>query len=136
MAEQRPDRVRGPAHDDFWAWCDQGELRLQRCGSCKRVSWPVAPACEYCASPLLTFEPMSGRAKLVSWCVFERDYYAGKLPVPWETILVELEEGAMFVSNPEGFTWKDARVGMALKVAFRDCEDSGGPFRLPVFAPA
>ena len=92
MADQRPDRVRGPLHDDFWAWCDRGELRLQRCSACNRVSWPVAPACEYCASPLLAFQPMSGRATLVSWCVFERDYYGGKLPAPWETILVELEE--------------------------------------------
>ena len=46
------------------------------------------------------------------------------------------EEGAMFISNPQDFTWQEARVGMPLKVAFRDCEDSGGSFRLPVFTPA
>ena len=49
----------------------------------------------------LVWAPMSGRGRIVSWCTFERDYYAGILPIPWETILVELEEGPLFISNPQ-----------------------------------
>ena len=136
MAETRPDRVCGPGHDDFWAGCDEGELRLQRCGDCGRVSWPVMEACDYCRSTNLAFHRMSGRGKVVSWCTFERDYNQGLLPVPWDTILVELEEGAMFVSNPRGFTAGDCRLDMPVKVAFLDAEDSRGEFRLPVFEKA
>ena len=136
MTDKRPNRVRGPGHDDFWAWCDKGELRLQRCRTCGRVSWPVVSACEYCGSDQLAFEAMSGRGKLVSWCAFERDYYKGLMPLPYETILVELEEGAMFVSNPSEAGWQDVEPGAPVKVAFIDCEDAAGAFRLPVFERA
>jgi uncharacterized OB-fold protein len=136
MAEKRPNRVRGPGHDDFWAWCDKGELRVQRCGACKRLSWPVVKACEYCGGESLAWDKMSGRARLVSWCAFERDYYNGLLPLPWETILVELEEGAMVVSNPAGLSWDDYKLDMPMKVTFIDCEDEGGAYHLPVFEKA
>ena len=79
---------------------------------------------------------MSGRGKVVSWCTFERDYYSGVLPIPWETILVELEEGVLFISNPTDFTWKDISLNMAVNLAFVDCEDSAGPFKLPAFGRA
>ena len=136
MGEKRPDRVRGPGHDEFWAWCDKGELRLQRCGACGRYSWPVVKACEYCGSDQLAFQKMSGRGKIASWCTFERDYNKGLLPVPWDTILVELEEGPLFLSNPVGLTWKDLSLDMPVKLAFVDCEDSAGAFKLPAFEKA
>jgi len=78
----------------------------------------------------------TGRGQLASWCTFEYDYYKGALPIPYDTILVELAEGPMFVSNPKGFTHRDLKIGMPLKLAFLDCEDAGGPFRLPVFEAA
>jgi hypothetical protein len=77
---------------------------------------------------------MSGRGTLVSWCSFERDYYAGTLPLPWDTILVELAEGPLFISNPLGFSWRDCQPGMPVTLQFIDCIDRAGNFRLPVFA--
>jgi uncharacterized OB-fold protein len=136
MAEKRPDRTRGPLHDDFWAFCAKGELHLQRCGACHKLTWPVAKVCQYCASPALAWERMSGHGKIVSWVTFERDYYNGVLPIPWETILVELDEGPLFISNPQGLTWKDIEFGMPVQVAFTECEDSGGTYSLPVFRRA
>jgi uncharacterized OB-fold protein len=136
MAEKRPDRMLGPGHDTFWQWCDKGELRLQRCDRCGHLSWPVCEACERCEGEAFSWAHMSGRAKLVSWCRFERDYYAGVLPLPWDTILVELEEGPLFLSNPKGFTTLDAVAGMPVTLAFIDCEDSAGAFKLPVFVKA
>lgn len=133
MAERRPDRVLGPGHDEFWAWCGKGELRLQQCASCGKISWPVTSACEYCGHTILTWERLSGRGKIVSWCSFERDYYAGILPIPWMTILVELEEGPLFISNPSDISEKDIRFGMPVSVAFIECEDTAGRFSLPVF---
>ena len=76
---------------------------------------------------------MSGRGKILSWCTFERDYYRGILPIPWDTILVELEEGPLFVSNPKGFSWQDIQIGAPVQLAFIDCEDSAGAYKLPVF---
>jgi uncharacterized OB-fold protein len=133
MAQRRPERTLGPGHDEFWSWCDKGELRLQRCTSCGKVCWPVVEACEHCGGHDLHWDRMSGRGKIVSWCTFERDYYAGMLPLPWDNILVELEEGPLFVSNPSGFACKDIQRNESVKLTFTDCEDSTGTFRLPVF---
>jgi uncharacterized protein len=136
MAQQRPDRTTGPGHDEFWAWCDRGELRLQRCEDCGGLSWPVVSACEHCDGTQLVWERMSGNGKLVSWCSFEHDYYRGVLPIPYDTILVELAEGPLFIGNPDGFGREEFLFEMPLMLAFLDAEDSAGTFRLPVFAKA
>lgn len=133
MAERRPDRTLGPGHDTFWDWTAKGELHLQQCASCGEIAWPVVKACECCGSAELEWKPMSGRGKLVSWCTFERDYNRGMLAIPWDTVLVELEEGALFIANPEGFAWPEMTVGMPVQVAFVAAEDGAGEFALPVF---
>jgi uncharacterized protein len=132
VRERRPDRVRGIHHDEFWSFAASDELRLQRCGSCRHISWPCVDSCENCGSDVLIWERLTGKGKVISWCTFEKQYYSD-LPVPWDTILVELEEGPCFISNPHGFRANDITPGMAVKVTFLDCEDEGGAFRLPVF---
>lgn len=134
MVQTRPDRTLGPRHDEFWAWCERDELHLQRCESCGGLSWPVVDVCEHCRSEALDWEQISGLGKIVSWCSFEHDYYRGVLPIPYDTILVELDEGPMFISNPADFSRDEIEFGMRVKLSFIDCEDSAGPFRLPVFA--
>jgi uncharacterized protein len=136
VAQTRPDRTLGPGHDTFWAWTAKDELRLQKCGHCGEIAWPVVKACETCGSGELAWTRMSGRGTLVSWCTFERDYNRGLLPIPWDTVLVELEEGALFISNPQGFSWGEMAVGMPVEVEFIPCEDKAGAFALPVFRRA
>ncbi len=133
MTHRRPNRVRGPVHDAFWTWCGKGELRLQRCQACGHLAWPPVEACEHCASPKLTWERMSGRAKIISWCRFMNDYYNGLLPLPYDAILVELEEGTPFIANPHEFDPGEARLDLPVRLVFIDCEDETGAFRLPVF---
>ena len=132
-AEKRPDRTLGPGHDTFWEWCGKGELRLQRCESCNHLAWPVVRKCESCGGQAFAWQAMSGRGQVVSWTTFERDYYHGTMPLPYDTILVELAEGPLFLSNPQGFGWQDLSPGMPVRLTFIDAEDSAGPFRLPVF---
>lgn len=136
MAERRPDRTLGRNHDTFWEWCGKGELRLQRCTACGHLAWPVVQACETCGTRDFAWDRMSGRGSVVGWSTFERDYYHGVLPVPYDTILVALEEGPLFIANPQGFGWRDLTPGMAVKVAFLAAEDSAGAFQLPVFERA
>jgi uncharacterized OB-fold protein len=136
LLQKRPGRTLGPGHDTFWGYCAERELRLQRCGACEKFAWPVVPACEHCGSADLRWERCSGRGRLVSWSTFERDYYQGVIPIPYDNILVELEEGPLFLSNPAGFTWAEAKPGMAVQVAFVACEDAAGRFELPVFEKA
>ncbi|MEY2926774.1 MAG: hypothetical protein RL367_1251, partial [Pseudomonadota bacterium] len=127
------DRTMGPGHDQFWDWCAKAELRLQRCTGCHGFAWPVVDACEHCGGTAFEWTRMTGTGRLVSWCSFERDYYSGLLPIPWDTILVELDEGPLFISNPHGFGWRDCQAGMAVRVVFVDAEDGAGRFVLPEF---
>lgn len=132
----RPNRILGANHDTFWSWCRNGELRLQRCVHCNEISWPVVAACEFCGTADLVWDRMSGRGRIVSWCTFERDYYGGTLPIPWETILVELDEGPLFISNPIDYTWQEIEFNMSVKITFIESEDVAGIFWLPVFVRA
>lgn len=132
MPQRRPNRVTGPGHDEFWSYCDQEELRFQRCGDCAHMAWPPVTECERCGGTGLEWEQVSGEGTLASWCTFERQYYP-EIEVPWDTILVALAEGPLFMSNPVGFTNDEAALGMKVRVGFLDCEDEVGPFRLPVF---
>lgn len=136
MAEQRPDRTLGPGHDTFWEWTAKGELRLQKCGQCGEFAWPVVKTCERCGGGELDWARTSGNGNLVSWCTFERDYNRGMLPIPWDTVLVELEEGALFISNPLGFSLGEMTAGMPVTVEFIPCVDTAGAFVLPVFRKA
>ncbi|MCX7864635.1 MAG: OB-fold domain-containing protein [Novosphingobium sp.] len=135
MAEKRPPRVMGGDHDRFWDWCNRGKLAIQRCRDCGHRPWPVIEACEECGG-VLEFEPVSGRGRLVSWCRFHQPYYGDLMPTPYDTIVVALEEGPYFISNPHGFSTAEATDGMPVSLAFIDCEDEHGAYRLPVFEKA
>lgn len=137
MPEKRPPRsLQTPQDSEFWSWCDKGELRIQRCADCGHMAFPPVQPCEACGSENLEWEKLSGRGKLVSWCTIERDYYQGAIPIPWDNIVVELEEGPYFISNPKGFTNSEAEYCMDVQVAFLDCEDEHGAYKLPVFERA
>jgi len=133
MRHRRPNRVFGSVHDEFWRRCEERALWMQQCAECQLVQWPpVEVECEGCESTALAWIQLSGRGQVMSWCTFERSYY-DQLPVPWDTIVVELEEGPVFVSNPFGFAVSDAAVGMPVRVTFIECGDDGGDYLLPVF---
>ena len=133
MTLMRPPRTLGPGHDDFWAGCAGDELRLPRCTACHTLQWPIAAQCDRCGSSDFQWERLSGRAMLVSWCRFHQDYYKGLIAVPYDTILVRLEEGPLFISNPQRLDPAAMRPDLPLKVTFVDAEDHAGRFRLPVF---
>ncbi len=132
--ERRPNRALGGIHDQFWDFCDQNQLQIQRCSNCGELSWPPVDSCEHCESTDLPWEQMSGNGTVESWCTFHQSYYSA-LQVPYDTIMVHLEEGPFFISDPEGFSNADATLGMPVRVTFKDCEDDAGPFKLPVFEP-
>jgi uncharacterized OB-fold protein len=130
--EQRPPRLLGGPHTVFWDYCNRGELRLQRCDECGSYLWPPAPICDGCLADRLTWLEVSGNGRIVTWCTVERQYYP-ECPTPWPVILVELDEGPWFVSNPRGIALSEITEGMAVKATMIACEDVHGPFMLPVF---
>jgi uncharacterized OB-fold protein len=132
---RRPARTLGGEHDEFWAWCARDVLALQRCEQCEHFQWPPVPSCTDCGSMDLEWTEVSGRATVRSKCVYEREYFP-ECPTPWPVIIVELDEGPLFVSNSLDLVVEDLGDGVRVEVTFIDGEDAAGAFRLPVFGPA
>jgi len=132
-SNRRPNRTLGGVHDRFWELCQRQRLFLQRCSSCAQFQWPPEEACEKCGHDRLEWTEVSGRGTLASWCTFVQKYYDA-LEVPYDTVLVALEEGPLFISNPAGFTNDEARLGDVVEVEFVAASDDAGEFFLPVFA--
>jgi uncharacterized protein len=133
--EKRPPRTLGGPHSTFWSYCNSGEFRLQRCSDCHGYLWPPSPVCDECLSDKLNWEVVSGRGRIVSNCTYHRRYYEECQP-PWDVILIELEEGPRFISNPKGIPREGLREGTEVRVTFIPCEDRHGQFQLPVFEAA
>lgn len=131
MPQRRPNRTRGGVHDEFWRFCGEGELRLQRCEVCGSFHWPPVQRCQHCGGRL-EWRRVAGTGELVSWATFEHPYHP-EVQLPWPTVLVALDEGPLFVSNPEGIAPQEMRPSMPVAVRFIECEDDAGVFQLPVF---
>lgn len=122
-----------PETAHFWEGAKAGELRLQRCRSCREMYFPPRPFCPECGSRDVAVEKASGRATLHS-------YVINHLPSPgregpFAVAVVELEEGPRMMSNildcpqtPEALV-----LDMALEVTFETLTDE---ISLPQFRPA
>jgi uncharacterized protein len=136
MAATRPNRTLRPIDEPFWAACAREELQFQQCEACGHHPWPPVAACEQCGGPNLVWKHVSGLGTVVTACSFVQDYYKGVFAIPHDTILVAIENGPLIISNPQGFGFDDLVPDMPVQVAFIDCEDAAGPFKLPVFEKA
>ena len=66
-----------------------------------------------------------------SWVVFHQSYYPDTtLIVPYNVAIVELEEKVRMVSNIVGCDESEIRIGLQVKVAFKDLDEG---FKLPQF---
>src|SRR5262249_50006574 len=75
----------------FWAALRDHRLAIQRCDSCQHwIHYPSA-ARPSCLSSDLSFEPVSGEARLYTFTVVHREFGLN-LPIPWIAAFVELAE--------------------------------------------
>ena len=124
-----------PYAEQFWTFTEQQELRLQRCGECGRFRWPPGPVCDQCLSEDYAWEEVSGRGTLLSWVIYRRRYFP-EYPAPHTVLMVELDEGPLFVTQPIDIETHALRDGLAMELGWLDGEDSFGVYQLPVFSPA
>lgn len=98
-----PAPQRTALNEPYWAALDRGRLDFQRCAHCGNAWLPARAECPRCLRADWSWQPASGRAKLVSWVVYHRayhPYFAGR--VPYNVALVELEEGPRLISGIVG----------------------------------
>jgi 3-oxo-4,17-pregnadiene-20-carboxyl-CoA hydratase alpha subunit len=117
----------------FWEAAARHELVLQTCSSCGTIRHPPRPMCAVCNSMEYTFEQASGRGRIWSWVIA----HAPVLPsfaekVPYNVVVVELDEGVRMVGNLFDVDNDAITEGMPVTVDFEDVEEG---VSLPVWRP-
>jgi uncharacterized OB-fold protein len=122
-----------PETAHFWDGTKAGELRLQRCNSCKEAYFPPRPFCPACSSRDVAVFAASGKGVLWSYVIHHRP--APGFTPPYAIAVVKLNEGPKMMTNivdcPQ--TPEALQLDMALEVAFEKQDDA---ITLPLFRPA
>ena len=134
MAEGvRPLPAPTPETKHFWEGTKAGELRLQRCDSCRHTYFPPRPFGPKCTSRKVSVVKAGGKGKLFSYVIHHRPVPGFK--PPYAIAVVQLAEGPRMMSNiveceqtPEAL-----QLDMELEVVFEKQNDT---ITLPLFRPA
>lgn len=117
-------------HDQpLWDSIAAGKMALQRCTDCGTYRYPPGPTCAACLSADHEWAPISGRATLLSWTTFHKQYLPA-YPAPTTVIAVLLEEGPILISNIEDEERPQLRVGAPVALYYAAHPDG---YALPRF---
>ena len=130
-----PDTSDEMAH--FWDRARTGVLVQQYCTACHTYLAPPAYDCVEChsGSDHIIWQEVSGRGTVHTFNVYHRPYHPGFADdLPYNTAIVELDEGPFFATRITGCDNRELTVGMPVTVAF--VEHNGDPdVRIPLFTP-
>jgi hypothetical protein len=132
-ATDRPHPAPGPLEQPFWDWCRAGELRIQRCAGCGTWRHLPRPRCPHCGGADLSWEKVCGRGVVWSFTICHAPVlpaFAGA--VPYNAVVVRLEEGVFLVSNLIDCANEDITVGMDVEAALVRVDDE---LTIPQFRP-
>lgn len=103
----------------FWDACREGRLRMQCCGACGHLRYPISPFCPRCLGSAFDWRELSGRGTVFSFVVFHQAYHPGfKGDLPYNVALIQLEEGPRMYSNVVGTPNDQVRIGDAVEAVF------------------
>jgi acetyl-CoA acetyltransferase/uncharacterized OB-fold protein len=134
MAEMRlPLPALEPESERFWRACREGRLEITRCTACAWYVHPPRPVCPRCGGREVAWEPVTGRATVVSYTVNHQRWMPG-MDVPYTIGLVELVEQAdlRLTTNIVGCAPDAVTIGMPVRVTFQPASDE---IALPLFVP-
>src|SRR6185295_1833892 len=106
---------------EFYAWCQQRQLRFQRCRGCG--TWRHVPRemCAACGSWEWEWAPSSGRGTVFTWTTIARALHpAFQADTPYAPVVVEMEEGVRLLSQMVDCPPEQLRIGMPVAVVFED----------------
>jgi len=104
---------------EFWEGARRGKLRMQKCGDCGHIRFPISHVCPKCLSYNFEWADLSGRGEVFSYVVFHQLYNkAFEKDVPYNVALVQLEEGPRMYSNVIGVDNDAVKVGDKLEATF------------------
>jgi uncharacterized OB-fold protein len=117
-----PAPVMGIYDRKMWDSIAERQWRLQSCDACGAFQYPPAPGCAACLSMALSWKPVSGRARILSWTTFHRQYLPA-YPAPYNVIAVRLAEGPVFISNLEGHPPDAGSIGQDVELVYATMPD-------------
>jgi uncharacterized OB-fold protein len=107
----------------FWNGLAQGEVRLQRCGTCGAHQYPAETFCYQCGAQAMSWVAVAGEGTLYSFTVVHQLYHKAFKPfLPYTVAIVQLDEGPRMLSAMLGLQ-RPARIGERLKPCIRTVDD-------------
>lgn len=107
--------------EPFWQGLRRREVRIQRCGECRRYVFYPRALCPYCLSETLEWVRASGKGRVYSYTIVRRAMHPAFQPaVPYVFAIIELEEGVRLPSNVINCRPEDVRVDMRVKAVYDD----------------
>ena len=106
---------------DFYGYCQQRELRFQRCKDCG--AWRHVPRemCAECGSWNWEWAKSSGRGKIFTWIVAARPMHpAFQADCPYAPVVVEMDEGVRLLSQVVDCPPDELKMDMLVEVVFED----------------
>ena len=124
-----PLPVMGLYDAPMWQSIGDQCMALQRCNDCGHMQYPPGPSCPACLSPALTWTPVSGKGRILSWVVFHKTYLPA-YPSPYNVVAIRLMEGPVLISNLEGPQPTGSWIGASVTLVYKKMADG---FMLPKF---
>jgi uncharacterized protein len=116
----------------YWDAAKRHELKIQKCRTCGGYYFYPRDFCPSCFSFDVEWMKVSGRGTIYSFTICHRPAKGFEEDVPYNLVLVELEEGPRMMSTVVGCPNDALRVGMAVEVVFDDVTEE---VTLPRFTP-
>ena len=110
---------------EFYEFLARGELRLQRCGTCRAWQHPPRYRCVHCGAHDVAWEPVTGRGRVFSWTVTHRAVDPAFTP-PYAVVIVEIDEGPRLVGNLRGLEPSELVLDLPVVVEIEAVSDAVG----------
>lgn len=122
-------RLYSPYDAPMWDSIAQGQMKLQRCTESGHFRYPPGPMCPVSMGMEYEWAAISGRAKVISWTVFHRQYLPA-YPAPHLVVAVQLEEGPLMVSCMDSIEIEHMALDLPVRMVYADHPDG---YRVPKF---
>jgi uncharacterized OB-fold protein len=129
MTTKKFPRLYSPYDAPMWESISEGQMKLQRCPESGEFRYPPGPICPISMSEQYEWVPISGKAKIVSWTMFHRQYLPA-YPAPHLVVAVQLEEGPMMVSYLDHSEVDRIKLDAPVRMIYADHPDG---YRVPKF---
>lgn len=128
MSKPHP-RHYSPYDAPLWESIEQGRMKLQRSTEGGVFRYPPGPACPETLDLDYEWAPISGKARILSWTVFHRQYLPA-YPAPHLVVAVQLEEGPIMVSYMDHSELDGVRLDAPVEMVYADHPDG---YKVPKF---